>query len=183
MQRLASRILAVVAVFVLLVTGVLIAKSRTARKESVGPAQSKADLSIKELQLEEESGGVRWRLKADSAQVFEDQKRTSLKKVQVHVEEKTRTWTVTGEEGDLFQERKDFEVRRNVVMTSDDGMVLETSVLRWKGDERRLWTDVPVKITRERAVILGTALDVRMNEEATNVAGRVRATFNRGAAK
>lgn len=180
MRRLATRILTVVAVFVLLVTGVLIAKSKTARKESVGPARSQADLSIKELQLEEESGGVRWHLTADSAQVFEDEKRTSLQKVRVHVEEKTRTWTVTGEEGDLFQERKDFEVRRNVVMTADDGMVLETTVLRWKDDERRLWTDVPVKITRDRAVIFGTALNVKMSDEATNVAGRVRATFTRG---
>jgi LPS export ABC transporter protein LptC len=180
MRHLATRILAVVAVFVLLVTGVLIAKSKTARRESsLGPAQSKADLSIKELQLEEESGGVRWHLRADAAQVFEDEKRTALQKVRVHVEGKTGAWTVTGEEGDLFQERKDFEVRRNVVMTASDGMILETTVLRWKDDERRLWTDVPVKIIRDQAVIVGTALTVKMNDEATDVAGPVRATFTR----
>ena len=52
MHRLASRLLIAVAAFVLLVAGVLISRSRTVRVESVGPAPSKADLSIKDIQLE-----------------------------------------------------------------------------------------------------------------------------------
>jgi len=74
-------------------------------------------------------------------------------------------------------------VRRNVVLTSDDGLRLETTVLRWLGSERRLWTDAPVKIVRENAVIHGTALDVNLDGEATTVKGRVNATFARGTGK
>ena len=118
MQRLASRILIVVGVFVLVVAGLLVTRSRNVRTEASGPKPEAADLSIK-------------------------------------------------------------EVRRNVVLTSDDGLRLETTVLRWRGSERRLWTDAPVKIIRENAVIHGTALDVNMDSEATTVKGRVNATFAR----
>ncbi len=177
MHRLASRILIVVGVFVLVVTGMLISRSRAVRVESVEPSSSKADLSIKEVQLEEESGGVRWQLKADQALVFEAEGRTSLRKIDLKVQERDRSWTVVGEEGDLFRASKNLEIRRNVVVTSDDGLRLETSVLRWQSADRRLWTDAPVRILRPGAVIEGTALDVTMADEAAVVRGRVRATF------
>lgn len=180
MHRLASRILAVVALFVLGVTGVLIARSRSARLEPVGPSPSSADLAIKEVQVEEEAGGVRWQLTADQALIFEGEGRTTLRNVKVRVHDGTRSWTIVGQEGDLFQRTKDVEVRRDVVMTSSDGLKLETTVLRWRGAEKRLWTDQPVTITRPGAVVRGTALDVDMAEEATTVGGRVHATFTRG---
>jgi LPS export ABC transporter protein LptC len=180
MRKLASHILIVVGVFVLVVAGVLISRSRAVRLETVEPNPSKADLSIKEVQLEEESGGVRWQLKADQALVFEAEGRTWLRKVDLKVAERDRSWTVVGEEGDLYRASKNLEVRRNVVLTSNDGLRLETTVLRWHGADRRLWTDAPVRITRSGAVIEGFALDVKMAEEAATVGGRVRATFEGG---
>lgn len=180
MARLASRILLIVVVFVLIVTGTLIFKSRGVRVESAAPSASKADLSIKEVRLEEESGGVRWQLTADHALVFESEGRTSLRKIDLRVKERTRSWTVVGEEGDLERETKNLEVRRNVVLTSDDGLRLETTVLRWHGGDRRLWTDAPVRIHRSGAVIEGTALDVKMSDETTTVKGPVRAVFESG---
>jgi LPS export ABC transporter protein LptC len=178
MDRLARRILVAVGLFVVLVASVLVAKSRTVRTESVGPRLTNADLAVKELHLEEESGGVRWQLTADQAAVFEQEKRTALRKVHVRVKDRDRAWTITGEEGDLYQDRNDLEVRRDVVMVSDDGLRLETSVLRWVAADKRLWTDKPVRIYRERTVIDGTGLDVHMQTEATTVQGRVQATFN-----
>jgi len=183
MQRLARRILAVVALFVLVVAAMLVVRTRAARMEPVGPRPSNADLSIKDVQLEEESGGVRWRLQADQASTYEPEGRTALRKVRVVVDERTRSWTIVGEEGDLFQQTKNFEVRRNVVLTSDDGLHLETSVLRWQGAERRMWTDAPVRIYRNGAVVEGTSMTVRMNEEATTVHGPVHATFSEGGAR
>ena len=176
-RRLAGAILAVVALFVVVVTATLVVKSRVARVESSGPATSGADLRIKEAELEEESGGVRWRLRADQALVFEAERRTALKGISVKVFERDRWWTIVGEEGDLFQQTSNVEIRRNVVLTSSDGFRLETSVLRWLGAERRLWTDTPVRMSRDGAVIDGGALDVRMGDETTTMTGRVRATF------
>lgn len=177
MQRLASRILIVVAVFVLAVAGILVARARSVRVESAGASPSKADLRIKEVQLEEDSGGVRWQLKADEALVFEAEGRTSLRRIDLKVHERDRSWTVVGEEGDLDR-AKNLEIRRNVVLTSDDGLRMETTVLRWHGADRRLWTDAPVRIVRSGAVIEANALDVKMADEVTTLNGRVRAVFD-----
>ncbi len=179
MQRLASVILGVVALFVVLVAVLMVAKSRTIRLESVGPAPANADLTVKQVEIEEEAGRVRWRLKADQALIFESQGRTNLKNVSVAVQEPDRSWTIVGREGDLFQPAKNLEIRGNVVVTSSDGTRLETSVLRWQNTERRLWTDVPVMISRDgRAVVHGHGLQVQMADEAMTVGGRVHATFD-----
>lgn len=181
MRRLAGGILAVVVLFVLLVAATLIARSRTARIESVGPPPSTADLRIKEVRLEEEEGGgVRWRLRAEQAWIFEDEGRTSLRTIAVDVDEPHRSWTIVGDEGELFQRSKNVEIRRNVVVTASDGLRLETSVLYWQGDQKRLWTDAPVSLSRRGAVIHGTGLDVRMAAETTLIAGRVHASFPQG---
>ncbi|HSE92200.1 MAG TPA: LPS export ABC transporter periplasmic protein LptC [Methylomirabilota bacterium] len=181
MDRLARRIFVIVALFVLVVTGTLVVRSRAMRTEAVGPTPSAADLSIREVELQEETAdGARWQLVADQAQVFDAEGRTALRNVRVRVQDRERTWTITGEEGDYFKTAKDFELRGSVVIVSDDGLRLETTVLRWKGDGRRLWTDAPVRITRDGTVIEGTALEMKMAEEATTVGGRVRAVFQPG---
>jgi LPS export ABC transporter protein LptC len=179
MHRLARGILVFVGLFVLLVAGTLFARSRSARVESIGPAPSSADLRIKEVQLEEQSEGVRWQLRADQALVFEKEGKTTLRNVAVDVKEQDRAWTIVGDEGDLFEASRNFEVRKNVVLTSSDGLRLETTVLRWQGDTKRLWTDVPVILYKADAVIRGTALSMLLGQEQTEVAGRVRATFAR----
>lgn len=178
-RRLAGAILAAVGLFVAVLAGTLIVKSRAVRVESSGPTASGADLRIREAELEEEAGGVRWRLRAEQALVFDAERRTSLKRISVKVFERDRSWTIVGEEGDLFQQTSNVEIRKNVVLTSSDGFRLETSVLRWLGAERRLWTDAPVRMSRDGAVIDGGALDVRIGDETTTMTGRVRATFTR----
>jgi LPS export ABC transporter protein LptC len=146
----------------------------------MGPKPLNADLSLRELQLQEESTGSDWwQLRADQAAVFDQEGRTALRNVTVIVHDRDRSWTVVGEEGDFFKASKDLEIRRNVVLTSEDGLRLETTVLRWQAGPRRMWTDAPVKIFRQGTVIDGTALDVRIADEATVVKGPVHATFNR----
>jgi LPS export ABC transporter protein LptC len=176
----AAAILGMVFVFILAIAGTLIAKSRVPPTETVGSVASSADLRIKEAQIEEVTGGVRWRLKAEQALMFEAEGRTALRTVAVDVFEPDRSWTIVGEEGDIFQATKNLEIRKNVVLTSSDGIRLETNVLRWTGAEKRLWTDEPVRLSRGGAVVDGSALEVRTAEEYTTIAGRVHAVFTEG---
>ena len=176
----AAAILGMVVVFVFAVAGTLIAKSRVPPSEPVGTVASSADLRIKEAQIEEVTGGVRWRLKAEQALMFDAEGRTALRAIAVDVLDRERSWTIVGEEGDLFQATKNLEIRKNVVLTSSDGVRLETSVLRWQGAEKRLWTDAPVRISRGGTGADGSALEVRMAEEYTTLAGRVHAVFTGG---
>jgi LPS export ABC transporter protein LptC len=183
MRNLARIILIVVAVFVVAVAAMLVVKSRTSRVEAVKPSPTQADLEIKHVDLEEEAKGVRWRLKAEQALMFDKAGQTQLRKLVANIYQKQRAWTIVGEEGDLDRKTNNVEVRRNVVLTSDDGITLETSVLRWESEGKRLWTDAPVTLTRRGSVVQGRGLDVRMAEEATTVSGPVRATFERSATR
>jgi LPS export ABC transporter protein LptC len=177
MRHLARGILVVVVLFVLALVGTLFAKSRTMRAESVEPAASHADLRIKDVELDEAAKGVRWRLKAEQVEGFQQEGRTVLRRPFVTVDEPDRSWTIVGEEGEVIQQSKNVEVRRNVVVTSSDGLRLETSVLRWQGEDQRLWTDAPVVISKDGSVIRGKGLELRLADERATVEGRVRATF------
>jgi LPS export ABC transporter protein LptC len=180
MRVLARGILAVVVVFVVAVTAMLVVKSRAARVEPSGPAPSTADLQIKEVDLEEEAKGVRWRLKAELALMFDKAGQTQLRKLVASIYQRERSWTIVGDEGDLDRATNNVEVRRNVVVTSNDGLRLETAVLRWEAEGKRLWTDTPVTLTRNGSTVLGSGLDVRMADEATTISGPVHATFEIG---
>ena len=181
MHTLARVILAVVAVFVVVVTTTLVMRSRAAPVEPLsGPPTSTADLQIKQVDLEEETQGVRWRLKADQALMYDQAGLTQLRKLTANIYQRERSWTIVGEEGDLDRTTNNVEVRRNVVVTSDDGMRLETSVLRWDAEGKRLWTNEPVKLSRDGSTVSGSGLSVLMVDESTTVTGRVRATFVTG---
>ena len=180
MRVLARGILTVVVVFVVAVTVMLVVRSRSARVEPSGPAPSTADLQIKEVDLEEEAKGVRWRLKAELALMFDKAGLTQLRKVVANVYQRDRSWTIVGDEGELDRATNNVQVRGNVVVTSNDGLRLETAVLRWEAEAKRLWTDTPVTLTRSGSTVLGSGLDVRMAEEATTISGPVRATFEIG---
>ena len=179
MPNLARAILVIVAVFVVAVSITLVVRSRTARVESLRPAPSTADLRIKDVYLEEVTNGVRWQLRAEQALMYDQEGRTNLRNLTVRVFQKDRSWTILGDEGDLDQKTKNVEVRKNVVITSSDGLRMDTSVIHWDADAQRLWTDEPVTLSRDGSVIQGTAFDMTTDDENATVAGRVRATFTR----
>ena len=176
-QRLSGWILTGVSVFALVVVGVLVIRGYLAHESGDLPP-TKADYRIKEIRLQEQqSGRLQWRLVADQAEVFSREGKTVMRKVTVTIEEPDRTWTVTGDEGDLHDATKDVEIRKNVVLTGSDGLRLETTTLHWQAKERRVWTNDPVTIFRDGAVIQGQGLEAWMADERTQVKGRLRVTF------
>ncbi len=179
-RRVSRFILVGVAVFVTVVAAVLVAKGRSGRAPTSEAVVTGADYRIKEVHLQEEArGGIRWQLDADQAEAFERQGRTTLRKVRIRIEEPGRSWTVTGDEGELAQTSKDVELRGNVVLIASDGLRLETTRLRWDAARRRAWTDDPVVLYRQGAMVRGQGLDARVGEQSTEVKGRVRATFGK----
>lgn len=179
MQKLSIGILLLVALFVLVIAGMLIARGRNVRTGPADLPSSKADYRIKAVHLQEKSEKVLWTLDADQAEIFEREGRTVLRRITVTIQQPDRTWTVTGEEGDLLDATKDVTIRKNVVLVSSDGIRLETDHLRWQAKEKMMWTDAPVTLYRNGAVITGQGLESRLAEEWTTVRGRVRAIFTR----
>jgi len=184
-HHLAHRVLLGVGLFALAVVAIVVVRSRALDPDRPGPRPSAAaDLTVKDVALHEETVGERrWRLLADQAAVYEREGRTALRNVRAWVEQGERRWTIVGAEGDLFRDSRDVEIRRDVVVTADDGMRLETSVLRWRAADRRLWTDAPVRLVREGAVVEGVGFEFDVDREVARVTGRVRAAFQRGATR
>jgi LPS export ABC transporter protein LptC len=173
-------VLAVVAAFVVGLAGFLVVRGRAIRPEPSEPVSSSADYRIKEVHIQEEVGGnVRWKLDADHAEVFQQQGKTSMRKVTVTILEPDRTWTVTSDEGELLDATKDVELSKNVVLVSTDGLRLETETLHWDAKGRRVWTEDPVTLVRNTAVLKGRGLEAWMAEERTKVKGRLRVTIHR----
>lgn len=177
-QRLSRILFASVALFVVIVVGVLVLRGRGAPPVPSEASQTKADYRIKEVQLQEEmKDGVSWQLQADQAEAYEKEGRTLLRKVRILIQEPDRSWTVTSDEGEMTQASKDVELRGNVVLISSDGLRLETALLRWDASAKRAWTDESVVLRQKGAVVLGTGLDARVGEKNTAIKGRIRATF------
>jgi len=188
MRKAPLIILSLVVVFLSVVVGVLVHRARTPRRLPIEPAATNADYRLKQIHLQEQSrDGSRWALDAEYSETFEGENKTTMKKVTIKVDQPVkggdtpRSWTVTGDEGDLNQESKDVDLRGNVVLVSNDGLRLETDRLRWDAAQQRAWTEEPVVIYRSGAIVRGTGFESRVNEEVSNIKGRVRATFTRGA--
>lgn len=180
-QRFSRFILVGVALFVAVMATVLVVRGRAARTPKTEIVSTKADYRIKQVHLQEEArGGVRWQLDADQAEAYEQSGKTTLRKVRIRIEEPERSWTVTGDEGELAQGTKDVELRGNVVLISSDGLRLETARLRWDAARRRAWSDDPVTVFRQGAVVRGQGLEARVGEQ-TEIKGRVRATLGKHA--
>jgi LPS export ABC transporter protein LptC len=182
MRKVPIAILTCVVVFLAVVAGVLVGRSRGPRTLPPEPVKTNADYRIKEVHLQEEgTGSTRWHLDAEYGEVFEAQGRTMMKKVVVRVEEPARVWTVSADEGDMLRDSKDVELRGNVVLETSDGLRLETARLAWTAREQRAWTNDPVTIYRNGITVRGKGFESRVDEQATIVKGRVRAVVKPGA--
>jgi len=180
MRRVPLILVACVMVFLAVVTGVLLTRSRGAKAQPQEPSPSKADYRIKEVHLQEEDRGRgSWQLDADYGEIFEAQGKTYMKKVTIRIHEPTREWTVKSDEGDLLRESKDVELRGNVVVVSSDGLRLETTRLNYMAKDQRVWTDRPVKIWRNGVVVQGQGFESGDKDGVTTIKGRVRATISR----
>ncbi len=66
---------------------------------------------------------------------------------------------LTARRGSLLPAEQRMKVMEEVVFTNAKGEKLETELLIWSQDSDRVYTDKPVKITRQEDIIFGTGLD------------------------
>jgi LPS export ABC transporter protein LptC len=134
-----------------------------------------AEYQIKEININETlEGNLRWKLKADQAEVYDQKGITLMRKVVIQVFSKDGDWTVTSDEGTLDNNRRDVTLTGNVVIKSSDGLEMRTKTLSWNNEQRALATDDPVEISREGTTITGKGLSVNMQEETAAVTQNVR---------
>lgn len=179
MKRLSIFLLAFVVLFTLGVGGWVVAKWRRPKPEPLKEPTQAAEYRIKDIHINETlQGNLRWKLDADQAEVFDKEGKTVMKRVTVTIfSDRNQIWTVTGDEGTMVNQTKDVGLRGNVVVVSNDGLRMVSDDLNWKSEERRLWTEGPVKITREATTVQGNGLTAYVNEERAEIGGKVRVTI------
>ena len=134
-----------------------------------------AEYQIKEVHINETlDGNLRWTLRADQAEVYDQRGITLMRKVVIQLFSKDGDWTVTSDEGMLDNNKRDVTLTGNVVIRSNDGLEMKTAALAWDNEHRTLSTDDPVQISREGTTITGRGLAVRMQEESAAIRQNVR---------
>ncbi len=102
-----------------------------------------------------------WSLTAQLALVFEDADRieTTRPRVEFFDDEGESRSVLTANNGLLKRRTNDMVVSGSVVVTSNDGTVMQTEHLTW--DERRgkVSTEMPVRVTRDGDVMTGTGAE------------------------
>ncbi|MCD4691192.1 LPS export ABC transporter periplasmic protein LptC [bacterium] len=102
-----------------------------------------------------------WSLKSELALVFEDADRveTTRPRVEFFDENGESRSVLRARNGLLRRRTNDMEVFGSVVLRAKDGTVLETEHLLW--DERRgkIFTERPVRVTRDGDVMTGTGAE------------------------
>lgn len=111
-----------------------------------------------------DSGYLRNRLRAGRVEEFmaEERQRTRMSggvELVFFDERGTPGSTLTARRGLISPRKNRMEVFDSVVFTNVRGERMETEHLVWSQDSDRVYTDRPVKIMRDRDVILGEGLD------------------------
>ena len=142
-------------------------------KDKGGGTLATADVPDQEFSdfttLESDSGLVRWVLKAPVARVYNARKLlvTDSPRIEFFDKQGVVTSVLTSDKGEYNQVTHDLTALGHVVITSQEGYVLETETLIWVNVPGEMHSEDFVKFTRGRDVLTGYGL--RGDPELRNV--------------
>jgi LPS export ABC transporter protein LptC len=165
-ERLARAGLLGVMFIVLATLTIFILQGPTRRIPSLSVAVIPQDPSagLREFSfVESNAGDVEWKIRAHQAQVFDADAKAVLSGVRVTMaDSKGVQMTVEGDDGTINTTSKDFVLSNrsgDLALVFNDGYTIYTSRFTWVNNERRLWTDAPVRITGPSFEVTGQGMD------------------------
>lgn len=98
-----------------------------------------------------------WHMEADKAYIYEKRNILEAEAVEVTFFDKAGEVrsVLKADYGKLNRGSDDMEAIGNVVVTSADGVILETETLRWESELRKIISEDSVRIVREQDVLTG----------------------------
>lgn len=128
---------------------------------------------------ESDSGMVKWRLSAPTANKFNARKIFLMDKpkIEFYNEMGYLQTTLTAENGEYSQESRDMLAYGNVVVVSVGGDVLETDSLRYLNMDDKIISDSAVKLTRGNDVITGVGLECNHDLSSVDIKKDFEATI------
>lgn len=116
---------------------------------------------------------VQWKVEAQQAHLYEDEKRAVLRNVQITLYGvQGRELMLTGEEGTLDTDTKNFMLANRdnpIVIETESGYVIRTNHLNWIDSRREIQTSDPVAIDGHGLQITGRGLLGKLDAEIFQV--------------
>jgi LPS export ABC transporter protein LptC len=175
-------------ILLFLITGLLIFLSFSLisgfkkRSFSVGITNpvGKADVKIGQFSfVQTHEGRQEWKLKAEKAEVFEEEQKVHLKEIAVTIQTpQGLELKLDGDEGIIDTFKKDFSLRKKnelMVIQLSNGYTIKTSGLKWFNDQRELITEGAAHISGPQVEIDGKELKVAIENQEVTVSGDVQA--------
>ena len=136
--------------------------------------------------VETKSGAKLWEIWGDLVEVFEKEGLARVMKISKQV-----TVTLYSDQGKLTSRSdkatlnmrtKDVRLEGNVTATSEQGSSLQTQLLDWSAEDRRLSTPSPVTLVKGGLVSRGVGMEAETNLERARLLSRVQSQVSRGSA-
>ncbi len=136
------------------------------------------DLVVKNINYTEVGdSGQKWEIKADSARYIKSENLAILDKVRVKlVMPDGKTLIMTGDNGKMNTDTKDMEIAGNVEVISDKGDRLTTTILKYSGSERRIYTEDAVKLENASMQVRGIGMSLSLKDNDVALLSKVKAS-------
>ena len=147
-------------------------------EERQGAQSDLPDEIIVEFVTEEsDSGRLRWKLSAPQAERFNNKKVFLMDRPRImfYDDAGVLKTTLVSQRGEYSQETHDMLAYGNVVVTSEEGDILETDSLRYVNADNMIVSDSFVKLTRGNDVITGYGLECDNELSSVDIKRDVRA--------
>ena len=104
-------------------------------------------------------GKVEWEYLAETAKIYEKKNLAKSQKIKIiYKKDNGKISTLTAKKGILKTDTSDMLAEGDVVLISSRGVRLETQLLNWDNAKKEFFTDLPVKLFREKDTLTGIGL-------------------------
>ena len=125
----------------------------------------------------DQQGFKEWALDAQSAQMFEEEKKIALKSLKViFFSGEDKGFTLVADHGELHTSSKDVTVSGNVVATTDEGFQIETDSLQYSSQDRTISTTDNVTLRGKGMVMRGKGMVIDVENETLQLLEEVKAS-------
>lgn len=123
--------------------------------------------------------GVKWEIKADSAQYRKKENLAVFKNPDIKlIMPSGRVFVMTGNEGMVHQDSKDMEISGNINLVSNNGDQFKTERLSYSGSEKRCYTHAPVTLKNSRIQIDANGMSLSLKDEHLTLFSGVKALLH-----
>jgi len=187
MKKIRARLWPIGGIFFLLLIGAFFV-CRVPHLDMESPVSSSLktgeSLRLSEINYSQDyrNGEKKWELRAKEGCFRNKNQMLSLKDVSLQLDPaKTTSFTIKGNEGDYYRESGKIVLRGEVVGRSDNGYLLETSLLAFSERNECVETDSGISVTGPFFHVKGDGLVIDLRRKTVTVKGNVCTTLDYGA--